>query len=492
MTNEFYKVFIGLVLLSLTTLHCSNPRPSDAVSSEAIELPAAKIDEDKPIQKNNLVLVVIDSLRYDRISRDRNGVPFMPKLRDLASRSLFFENAFTQATWTKPAVTSIMTSLYPEVHKTLYGVTVSLGIDSQTTVDGLPENIEPMAELLKKNGFSTVAIQTNINLNESSGLSRGFDEYVVKPYPGCTATETTDLALTKLRTIQKPFFLYVHYMDPHHPYSPPERYHTVFETPPELNENDRQLLEGFSEGYYLDKVLFEIGIKPSRNLGDLSADGKKYVELMYDGEVRYTDDELDRLVQEITTQFPNTFIMITADHGEEFWEHGSIGHSKTVYEELAHVPLLLYGPGIQKERVSRPVELIDILPTVASLLDIARSDLWQGISLLNSDQDASLRPIFIETRGSLREANLFLRAIQLGQKKLVRNVSRNEDRFYKIGSSGFDEEITPDPHTETKLREILEHHISANAQHPLFESQTVENEISDEIKEQLRRIGYLH
>ncbi|HOJ33729.1 MAG TPA: sulfatase [Candidatus Hydrogenedentes bacterium] len=483
---------IGIVICLFLAACTESPQKTTEVSTVKPSSEKTAVQTTTTPSKQNVVLIVIDSLRYDHVVGQRNQEPIMPKLQRFASKSWMYQRATTQATWTKPAVVSLFTSLYPAVHNTLYGVTVNLGMEQQPSVDGVPPNIPLMAEYLKEHGYTTIGIQTNANLNETSGINRGFDEYILKSYPYGDAHEATDLALDHISVSKTPFFLYLHYMDPHHPYKPPESYHHIFGEPPQLSDTDQELIRNFTMGYYLDKVFFQLGLKSSRQFGDISENGREYLKYMYAAESRYTDDEMERLLNWLEKNAPETTIIITADHGEEFWEHGSVGHSKTVYEELAHVPLLIRFPGKTPRIISRDVELIDILPTLAEHLRLPSHEHWQGRSLLSDPpMTHEPRPIFVETRGSLPTANLFLTAVRLEDYKLIVNRNTGDKTLYYLGKTGGETTPLSDEEKERQLYELLMKHFEDNGKHPLAGSTPTRTTLDDTAIQQLKSIGYL-
>ncbi|HEO71714.1 MAG TPA: hypothetical protein ENN80_10675, partial [Candidatus Hydrogenedentes bacterium] len=170
----------------------------------------------------SVVLVVIDTLRADRIHAERNGIPVMPKLAAFAAETIEFSSALSQESWTKPSMVSIFTALYPSTHRVQFGIQRKM-IEGQALVaEGVPDGLEMMATYFKKAGYHTVGVQTNHQLKGEHGFNQGFDSYRLDRT--ALAADVTDQAIEQLTHLRAPFFLYAHYLDPHLPYEPPEPY----------------------------------------------------------------------------------------------------------------------------------------------------------------------------------------------------------------------------------------------------------------------------
>jgi arylsulfatase A-like enzyme len=343
-------------------------------------------DEEKaaapaPPAKPNVLLVVVDTLRADRVAAARNGVPVMPKLHAFAKQSVWFTQAIAQASWTKPSVTSILTGLYTQTHGVQFGVQRPWVEGQKMTVQGLAPEKPTILSWLKGAGYSTAALQTNVHMQAAYGFAQGCDDYHYARW--ASATQVTNQALARAASMQPPFMLYAHYFDPHADYAPPEPHRSAFGPLPALTPEEDDLLHNdYHQRYYLEKAKLDMGLIAGKTLGDFSETGREHVRQLYDGECNYTDMELARLFSEVRTKWPNTIIVLTSDHGEEFWEHGGIGHAKTVYQEVVNIPLIVSAPGISPREVATPVENIDIAPTLAGLLGLPPDPDWQGRNVL--------------------------------------------------------------------------------------------------------------
>ncbi len=279
----------------------------------------------------NVILIVVDDLRADHLSHAGYSRTTSPFLDELAAKSTRFENALSQSSYTKTSVASLFTSLHPEAH----GVRGSR--------DVLPDSAQTLAEALKNHGYRTFAIHGNPWLEERFGFRQGFDRFRFTHWYKDTfdARKVNERALRWLdRTHGEPFFLYLHYMDVHSPWKPPQDF-------------DRFGPHG------VDK---------------------------YDGSILYLDTRLKELFAALERRGlgKNTWIVFTSDHGEEFGERGNhkVGHGITLYREVLRVPLIFHHrkatPG---KGVVRQVRLIDVAPTILDLLGIAIPEDMEGVSL---------------------------------------------------------------------------------------------------------------
>jgi len=328
----------------------------------------------------NVILVVLDTVRADRLGCYGNPSGITPEIDKFAKESVLFENAFSQAPWTLPSVASLFTSSYPAQHGAggFLGRFKMLGEDAVT-----------LAEVFQRCGASTCAIINVFFLSEKFGMTQGFgtvDSYVpLSNVDTRRAGPTTDAALRWIdQHKSKPFFLLVHYFDPHLVYDPPQPFRRRFAAPEDCDTTD------YIFGTRRDIIEFR------RNKTKLGSDKIARLEKLHNGEVAYVDSEVGELIEGISKRGldKNTVIVITSDHGEEFLDHGGFEHGHTLYDELLHVPLLIRSCTINPEkensegtrrgsvRIQTTVRLIDIAPTVCELAGIAAEPAFTGRSLV--------------------------------------------------------------------------------------------------------------
>ena len=319
----------------------------------------------------NVVIVMVDTLRADHMSAygyERETTPFISRF---ASRGFVFEHARSQASCTFPSVNSLLTARNPAIF-------------TRQEVDhlGIPEEYPSIAEILKEHGYHTIAVSaspivrtTPSDFNPIGGFGRGFDAFVEDTLwrPG---GQVNRAIIRELDAIEEPFFLYAHYMEPHGPYRPPERYTKRF--------------AGEYEGHHfikrgnpvpIGRMMYGNG--PHYDITD--RDIQHLVDL-YDDEIRYFDGVFRRLIKNLEDRnlLENTVIIISSDHGEEFLEHGQIKHCRGVWDTVTRVPLIFRFPGVEGgQRINTAVQNLDIVPTILDYLEIEPEGLnLEGTSLL--------------------------------------------------------------------------------------------------------------
>ncbi|HOV74067.1 MAG TPA: sulfatase [Candidatus Hydrogenedentes bacterium] len=436
----------------------------------------------------NVVLIVVDALRADRVDAVRNGEPVMPKLARYGRENVRFTNVATACTWTRPSMASMLTSLYVDTHQVYFGPDARHPENGGPN-DRLPAACETLATYLKKAGYATSAVQTNVNCAASLGFAEGFDRYEeLGPVP---ANTVTDHALRQVGESNAPFFLYVHYLDPHIPYEPPEAYRKIFGFPPPLPAEELKTVTDFMD-YFWDHIDHLIGNTDRRAFTELSDAAKDAVRTLYDGESRFLDDELARLLEGIRARQPNTVIVITSDHGEHFWEHGRLGHGLTEYREELDVPLILSGPGQIPKTIDILAETVDIAPTIAALLHLKPNPRWQGVNVFSRPED---RPAFSLTNGCWPAAKTELAAVMLGSLKLIADRRTGLVELYDIAEDPREtRNIASDrPEDAEKLKDLLAKHRNAAMQARVAgpSAPPAAAPLDPAIAEQLKALGYV-
>ena len=282
----------------------------------------------------NVILYLIDALRADHLDAYGYSRKTSPAITDLANAGALFARCFSQETWTKPSVASLFTGTSAGVH----GVRVHC--------DTVPRSMVVLPEILRSYGYATASFSTNSHMGPITDLTRGFS-YFEKAYLLEREHCTREAAAFLEKYADRKFFMYVHTVEPHYPYSPPEQLAHRFAAP---------------------------GEAPT----DLD---------LYDAEIVYADANLEHLVSKLRELgiHDNTLLIVTADHGEAFGEHeGMIKHSGKPYNELIHIPLIMHLPGSLPagKVVAHNVQLIDIAPTILDVLNIRGNEQFQGMSLL--------------------------------------------------------------------------------------------------------------
>ena len=301
-----------------------------------------------PNRGMNMVLIVIDTLRADHLGCYGYEEPLSPNLDALAARSAVFLNAYSSSSWTRSALASILTAKLPLEH----------GIFSERPAEILHSDFLTLPEYFTDQGYVTCLLFTNPHYE--FGLKQGFghQEYT-KDGPGKLIYGKAEEWVSAQK--DRPFFLMIHNNDPHDVYA----YHPGFSRYP------KESSFRFLQPYF-----------PPRRIGDevdaqyesdelIALEGEELAELVgnYDDEIRYLDHHLGQFVDflERSGRLENTLIIVTADHGEEFLDHGSYWHGLTLYEELVKVPLIIHMPGMEPRRIEDRVGTVDLFPTLVDL-----------------------------------------------------------------------------------------------------------------------------
>lgn len=318
-----------------------------------------------PGTHRNLVLVVIDTLRRDHLPCYGYPRPTAPTLSRLAEEGAMADG-ISPTSWTKPAVASILTGLHPLRHRAIGGE------------DVLPAAAETLAERLKAHGYSSLGVTANGFVGARYGFGQGFDEYVTLPEQGFgrfePAATVNRVVFEKMARLRPPFFLYVHYLDPHAPYEP-------------MSARRSWRLTGRLLPRRTPVTIFET---EEENFMTRPPELMRDAVDQYDGEILGVDDAIAELLDRLRHRGPWTspVVVVTSDHGEEMQEHGRMGHGKTLYEEVVKVPLILWAPGSIPPRSRHgTLSLMDVAPTVLDILGISTAEGMDGLDLAQKLRD---------------------------------------------------------------------------------------------------------
>jgi len=344
----------------------------------------------------NVILIVMDSVRADHLSLYRYYRDTTPFLKKIEKESAVFNNTFAPAPWTLPSHASLFTGLYPGQHNT------------HSEHFWLDSSYRTLAEILLDNGYQTVSFSNNDYVSAYHNLTQGFErswfkgswtdaltnfksfgrsfvsfyewlwnkiqtciitKIVKNPasffdYPTAATTNNAILQwLNRSRDVQRPFFLFVNYMDAHFPYNPEDNYARLFLSQDQLELSYRLELRFPPIDYCLDV-----------SKGGYTQDDLRIITALYDADIRYLDEQLQKLFNKIKELgiSENTMIIITSDHGEYLGTRNRLAHGLGLHDELLHVPLLiryspLFEPGL---RCNTIVSLLDIFETVLSCAKI--------------------------------------------------------------------------------------------------------------------------
>jgi choline-sulfatase len=359
------------------------PRLYQNFSKEA-EIPKSKVDD---IRDNNdganVIIVLLDAAGAKHFTTYGYQRKTTPNMEKLFQEGVQFDKAYCQAVYTLASTTSMMTGLDPFRHQ-LY-----------ERQNKLPDSIETLAERLGKNGYTTATFVANGNVSPNFGNTQGFQVVrEVHNEPGYTgwAADITN-RFTEWLQNQKPdknFFVYLHYREPHGPFNPPENFKHQFTDPnyDRFKEASDDMRRKLSSG----------------EVTPIQAD-YDFITAAYDENLRYGDYEVGRLMQKLKDLklYDRTIVIVTADHGEAFWEHGFQGHNSQLYEESVHIPMIIKFTSktdLHAKHVRTPVRTIDLYPSLVDLLELPNKDMdVDGTSFLPyliTEQSEQV-PIFCQT-----------------------------------------------------------------------------------------------
>jgi len=366
----------------------------------------------------NVVLISLDTLRPDHLGCYGYGRGTSPELDRFASQGILFLDARSQAPWTLPSHMSLFTSMLPSHNRV------------EDINERLSEDIPTLAQILRARGYNTAALVNNGQMRAHWGFDRGFGlwrEYEVDT-PAGNCENITAQALQWLRSRPKePFFLFLHYYDPHDPYEPP---------PPYL-ERFGSTVSGLDARQILWTHRY-----PGRDIRDQQL--LREIIGAYDGEIAWLDHELGKLLAALPE---NTLTVIFSDHGEAFEEHGWTTHGASLYEEEVRVLLLIRPPGGCRRplRCDEPVMLLDVAPTILSMCGIKPPEHFEGqdLSVLLHGGALPRRPILSETKRLLE--GRVLKMCILPPYKLIYSLLDGAVELYRL----------PDEHTDLSATEPL-------------------------------------
>lgn len=424
--------------------------------------------------KPNIIFIVVDALRSDHLSSYGYERDTSSNIDKLANEGVVFLNCFATSSSTGYSSVGLMTGKYLMI----FGNDEAAGI--------LDKKFPTLAEYLKKLGYFNVTFLNNGHYDYTTGFERGIDNY--KNYTG-NAKDTTDMAIKFLQNYhrKRPFFLWVHYIDPHAPYSAPEEYFRIFERDNLWEKNDKNL-----------QVHPEAEVDPDRNDGFIPKivfhEGNYlacYYIARYDAEIRYTDFHIGRLVREMPK---NTLVILTADHGESMGEHNVyFSHGENIYDELLHVPLIIRDSGYFAggKRIPAAVSSVDIVPTILSRIDplwfFLKRNKFNGIDLKRAAKGKDLKRKYIF---SYNPDVYCIRDCDKKSKYILDDKGKEELYFLPDEDNNF---IEDNSFESTLIRKKLRVNLKIwLADYPLRSDINPRNiPPSKEVQENLRSLGYL-
>lgn len=423
--------------------------------------------------KPNILLITLDTVRARSLTPYTPELPSSPFLASLAEQSVVFEQASASSSWTLPSHASIFTGKQVAEHSAHFYH--QLLDPTQFT----------LAEALTEKGYRTGAVIAGPYMKLRYGLAQGFSYYFDRLdffeyftlyerfsirrlleylFPGFSkyvlhadgeliAPQVHERALHWLESSgDAPYFLFLNFFDAHDPYNLGREFRHLF-----VNEDreDQEVFDLLNSIQYSSKWSFE-SYQPDPTLAN-------YLTGIYHAEIRYLDSQLELLFQHLQQSglLDNTIVIITADHGEEFFEHGGIQHGQTLYEEVTHVPLIFYFPEeFSPARISTPVSLQSLFDTILELVDTEPRS-FSLVDLLYARDTASGAAIIAELYGNpIVGGNLDMKSFRQGKFKLIdikNQKPRIPDGLYNLESDSGEQVnlIDKKPDTALQLRSRL-------------------------------------
>lgn len=381
--------------------------------------PGTKKNKEQTDTKRNphVFIYLIDTLRADHMSCYGYWRKTTPYIDGFANDSVLFKNCFATASWTKPAVGSILTGLYPNRHR---------GEDNE---DKLSIEVETIAEVLKSHGYTTIYITPNVNSSKLLNFDQGVDFYkfskggmhIDKFYYSSEYlnSEFFEIIENNPELVNEPLFAFLHTIDPHDPYTPKEPFLKF-----KKKDKERENL-GLPDNIRMKKAAKQ----------GLSREDIDYIKSLYDCEILHNDYYFGKLINFLKEKnlYENSIIILVADHGEQFDEHSGFFHGGSIYNEEIHVPLIIKFPHgeFSRKKTNMLVSQVDIFPTVLDYLGIETSSDVDGISLFNIlANNRFQRSLFVRERLNRDEnhKNNFLGIINTSDK--IKHIITYSDGFF--------------------------------------------------------------
>lgn len=450
--------------------------------------------------KPNVILITIDALRADHLGCYGYPRRTSPFIDSLAAEGALFSQAITNGGGTPEAFPSILASVSPPMYSSQYKT--------------LYKRSFTLPEVLKEEGYETAAFHSNPYLSRFFYYHKGFDVFedemgkvdwfvelrkklitiarklpsnlvkllartnVANP-PIVQADGITRKAISWVRTKSQGFFLWVHYMDVHSPRIPPSKYLSRFCTVP-------------TEYYDIPNLYNKVNKKPNA----LSAIEKRRLRDLYDASIRYVDDNLRMLCTQLSTPLSNTIVVVTSDHGEALGENGVYGHTDILYDHIIQIPLVIFGPGIQKGSIiEEQVELMDIAPTIADLLSFDVPNDFEGESLVSAMKGNKMRnketiSVTIDNRSKRRAISLRTEEYKCIRTDTLTDSDIVKEEFFDLKKDSGETTNLRDARTEEADLFLSKIERAISSETVSREKEEITSRERELLKEKLKALGY--
>ena len=439
----------------------------------------------------NIIVLLVDTLRADFVGAYGGQYP-TPVMDLLANQGVLFEKTYAPSSWTVPSVASVFLGMYPQRHGLNEGIALKGKVSLQQT---MPAEYVTIAETLKAAGYTTFCATSNAHIAENYGYNAGFDHFQMFPFSnGDMLEEQVRQWKSDLEKASKTtgYFLFLHWVDPHHPYDPRDPY--ISQIAPDYMTNIGKLLQEnpdrlLTMGYFRD-----------------FPDKLDLLKKLYASEIAWTDASLGRTLK-MLPGLADSLLVFTSDHGEAFAEHQSMLHGIDLYQETVHVPLVIRLPGNQGAgtRITTPVTLVDLAPTLTAFAKAKPNPEHQGLNLLPliAGEKTPKRELFahLDKLSTFRWDAVFDRDLKFLEHKPTRlELARANKEGKTLTPKLFLYDLSADPGEEknlvekesenlTRLRAMLDEEM---AKPPLQKPVTEGFTITDEEIEKFKGMSYLN
>jgi len=410
------------------------------------------------MQHKNVLVLMFDTTRADHLGVYGYQRDTSPTIDRFARENVRYAYTVTAAPWTPPSVASMFTGAYPATHGWM---PPNLRDQAKRMAVKLDPQLETLAEIFKTNGYATIGVSPNPWITQEFGFDQGFDTFYVKER--MIAEEVVKAGtkfIAEAHKSGKPFFAYLHFLDPHDPYAPPDEFKGVFSDAP-----------------------------PARSYGP-----EEVTKInLYDGEIRYLDSQIARLFSYLKEHglYDDLSIIIVGDHGEQFMEHGNQGHGHQLFNEELHVPLIVKSP---KHREPKVVEVttstVDIFRTALAAADLQASGETPGVSLFDEQALEARRGVLSEIERLVKQRSFTtsdgLKLIVQDSGESGEEVKGLFDRRKDYAEVGTESDAELVATLKGELGETLRLALDGRVQ-----GEVVRGQIKDSTIEQLKTLGYL-
>lgn len=386
----------------------------------------------------NIVFILIDTLRADRLGAYGDPRNLSPTMDELAREGVLFEMAISVAPWTLPSMASMFSGVNPTVHKAIdYELIESLRARRTPRVSMFPDTFETLAESLQAAGYQTAAFSANPFIQPEYGFAQGFDHFdgsfAANTTAGSVVNDAAFRWLQGQRDPGRPFFLYLHYMDTHDPFrAAPERLNPLIEAV-ERKPDKRKLTPQEQKNHR--NYFAKSGLAFRDSMRHLALfEFADYWQARYDAGVAEVDVHIAALRDRLREMklWDDSYVILTADHGESLGEHRIWAHGLSAHQDQAHIPLILRWPGAipPAARVPDTVRSIDIAPTILEQLRLPPLRVCQGRSLVKLLRGPAQGDRLALIEGVKHQRTL--RAIVHGRWKLIFALEKNELQLFDL------------------------------------------------------------